>query len=29
MTGYGVDSFVVENEHGKFILPYRGHREGG
>jgi iron complex transport system ATP-binding protein len=22
---YGVDAFVVENEHGKFILPYRGH----
>lgn len=25
---YGVDSFVVENEHGNFILPFRGHREG-
>lgn len=24
---YGVDSFLVENEHGKFILPFRGHRE--
>jgi iron complex transport system ATP-binding protein len=24
---YGVDSFVVENEHGKFILPFRGHRD--
>jgi iron complex transport system ATP-binding protein len=26
---YGVDSFVVENEHGKFILPYRGHGADG
>jgi iron complex transport system ATP-binding protein len=24
---YWVDSFVFENEHGKFILPYMGHRE--
>jgi iron complex transport system ATP-binding protein len=24
---YGVDSFLVENEHGKFILPFRGHRD--
>jgi len=24
---YGVESFVVSNEHGKFIVPYRGHRE--
>jgi len=24
---YGVDSFVIENEHGKFILPFRGHRD--
>jgi iron complex transport system ATP-binding protein len=25
---YGVESFVVENEHGKFIVPYRGKGEG-
>jgi len=25
---YGVDSFLIENEHGKFILPFREHREG-
>jgi iron complex transport system ATP-binding protein len=26
---YGVDSFLVENEFGKFILPFRGHRAAG
>jgi iron complex transport system ATP-binding protein len=25
---YGVESFVVENEHGKFIVPYRGNEMG-
>lgn len=24
----GVDPFAMENGHGKFILPFRGHRVG-
>jgi iron complex transport system ATP-binding protein len=28
-TVYGIDSFLVGNEFGKFILPFRGHRAAG